>query len=43
MVVHGTAICVLTAAAPAELVLVEIIDVGGSGTAGLRATSWQVP
>ncbi|MDI6103624.1 hypothetical protein QLQ12_33930 [Actinoplanes sp. NEAU-A12] len=40
---EGTAICVLTAAAPAELVLVEIIDVGGSGTAGLRATSWQVP
>jgi hypothetical protein len=39
----GTALCVLTAAAPAELVLVEIIDVGGSGTAGLRATSWRVP
>jgi hypothetical protein len=39
----GTALCVLTAATPAELVLVEIIDVGGSGTAGLRATSWQVP
>ncbi|MDR6326327.1 hypothetical protein [Actinoplanes couchii] len=39
----GSALCVLTAAAPAELVLVEIIDVGGSGTAGLRATSWQVP
>jgi hypothetical protein len=39
----GTAVCVLTAATPAELVLVEIIDVGGSGTAGLRATSWQVP
>ncbi|WP_093613878.1 hypothetical protein [Actinoplanes philippinensis] len=40
---EGTAVCVLTAAAPAQLVLVEIIDVGGSGTAGLRATSWQVP
>ncbi len=39
----GTALCVLTAAVPAALVLVEIIDVGGSGTAGLRATSWQVP
>ncbi|MEU4426844.1 hypothetical protein AB0F81_40005 [Actinoplanes sp. NPDC024001] len=39
----GTALCVLTAATPAELVLVEIIDVGGTGTAGLRATSWQVP
>lgn len=39
----GAAVCVLTAATPAELVLVEIIDVGGSGTAGLRATSWQVP
>ncbi|MEV0897806.1 hypothetical protein [Actinoplanes sp. NPDC049802] len=42
-VTKGTALCVLTAATPAELVLVEIIDVGGSGTAGLRATSWQVP
>jgi hypothetical protein len=40
---QGTAVCVLTAATPAELVLVEIIDVGGSGTAGLRATSWRVP
>ncbi|SDT79588.1 hypothetical protein [Actinoplanes derwentensis] len=39
----GSALCVLTAATPAELVLVEVIDVGGSGTAGLRATSWQVP
>lgn len=38
----GTALCVLTAATPAELVLVEIIDVGGTGTAGLRATSWRV-
>jgi hypothetical protein len=36
----GAALCVLT---PAGLVLVEIIDVGGTGTAGLRATSWQVP
>jgi hypothetical protein len=39
----GTALCVLTAATPAELVLVEILDVGGTGTAGLRATSWRVP
>ncbi|MFC7531267.1 hypothetical protein [Actinoplanes sp. GCM10030250] len=39
----GTALCVLTSGNPAELVLVEIIDVGGTGTAGLRATSWQVP
>ncbi|MFI1992752.1 hypothetical protein [Actinoplanes sp. NPDC020271] len=36
----GTAICVLTAAQPAKLVLVEITDVGATGTAGLRATSW---
>ncbi|WP_433791080.1 hypothetical protein [Actinoplanes sp. CA-252034] len=40
---EGAAVCVLTAAVPAGLVLVEIIDVGGSGTAGLRATSWRVP
>ncbi|WP_344819483.1 hypothetical protein [Actinoplanes cyaneus] len=36
----GSAICVLTAAQPAKLVLVEITDVGATGTAGLRATSW---
>ena len=36
----GSAICVLTAAQPAKLVLVEITDVGPTGTAGLRATSW---
>ncbi|GAA4927204.1 hypothetical protein [Actinoplanes utahensis] len=41
-VTKGTALCVLTAAEPAELVLVEIVDVGGSGAAGLRATSWRV-
>ncbi|MBB4745965.1 hypothetical protein [Actinoplanes lobatus] len=42
-VAKGTALCVLTAATPAELVLVEIVEVGGSGSAGLRATSWQMP
>ncbi|GIF03480.1 hypothetical protein [Actinoplanes siamensis] len=36
----GAALCVLTAAEPAKLVLVEITDVGVTGTAGLRATSW---
>ncbi|WP_436527855.1 hypothetical protein [Actinoplanes sp. HUAS TT8] len=36
----GSAMCVLTAAQPAKLVLVEITDVGATGTAGLRATSW---
>lgn len=40
---RGTALCVLTAGVPAVLALVEIIDVGGTGTAGLRATSWKVP
>ncbi|WP_203758859.1 hypothetical protein, partial [Actinoplanes octamycinicus] len=39
----GAALCVLTAAEPAKLVLVEITEVGGIGTAGLRATSWLVP
>ncbi|MEU4688570.1 hypothetical protein [Actinoplanes sp. NPDC023714] len=39
----GTALCVLTAGVPPVLALVEIIDVGGTGTAGLRATSWKVP
>jgi hypothetical protein len=42
----GTVLCVLTrggADDPAVLSLVEIIDVGGTGTAGLRATSWEVP
>jgi hypothetical protein len=38
----GAVLCVLTAAKPAEMVLVEITDVGRSGTAGMRATSWQV-
>ncbi|MBO3741061.1 hypothetical protein [Actinoplanes flavus] len=42
-VTKGTALCVLTTATPAALVLVEIVEVGGSGGAGLRATSWQMP
>ncbi|TWG14188.1 hypothetical protein [Actinoplanes teichomyceticus] len=40
---RGAALCVLTAAEPAKLVLVEITEVGGAGTAGLRATSWLAP
>ncbi|WP_221323279.1 hypothetical protein [Actinoplanes sp. L3-i22] len=36
----GSALCVLTASDPAKLVLVEITEVGPTGTAGLRATSW---
>ncbi|MBM2623701.1 hypothetical protein JIG36_50255 [Actinoplanes sp. LDG1-06] len=38
----GTVLCVLTAAAPARMALVEITDVGRTGTAGMRATSWKV-
>ncbi len=38
----GAVLCVLTAGKPAEMVLVEITDVGRTGTAGMRATSWQV-
>ena len=38
----GVVLCVLTAGRPAEMVLVEITDVGTTGTAGMRATSWQV-
>jgi hypothetical protein len=38
----GIVLCVLTAAKPAEMVLVEITDVGQTGTAGMRATSWRV-
>ena len=38
----GAVLCVLTAGKPAEMVLVEITDVGKTGTAGMRATSWQV-
>lgn len=38
----GTVLCVLTAAAPASMTLVEVTDVGQTGTAGMRATSWKV-
>ncbi|WP_250009360.1 hypothetical protein [Actinoplanes sp. M2I2] len=38
----GTVLCVLTAATPARMALVEITDVGRTGTAGMRATSWKV-
>ncbi|MET0418272.1 MAG: hypothetical protein ABW022_19845 [Actinoplanes sp.] len=38
----GAVLCVLTAGKPAEMVLVEITDVGRTGTAGMRATSWRV-
>ncbi|WP_250037012.1 hypothetical protein [Paractinoplanes maris] len=38
----GTVLCVLTAATPARMVLIEITDVGKTGTAGMRATSWKV-
>ncbi|XVU23237.1 hypothetical protein ACQPZJ_39180 [Actinoplanes sp. CA-054009] len=38
----GTVICVLTAGAPAKMALVEITEVGTTGTAGMRATSWKV-
>ncbi|MEV4349593.1 hypothetical protein AB0J83_34460 [Actinoplanes sp. NPDC049596] len=38
----GTVLCVLTAGAPAKMALVEITEVGTTGTAGMRATSWKV-
>jgi hypothetical protein len=38
----GAVLCVLTAATPASMSLVEVTDVGTTGTAGLRATSWKV-
>jgi hypothetical protein len=38
----GAVMCVLTASTPAEMVLVEVTDVGTTGTAGMRATSWKV-
>ncbi|MBU2666708.1 hypothetical protein KOI35_24675 [Actinoplanes bogorensis] len=38
----GAVLCVLTAATPARMTLVEITDVGKTGTAGMRATSWKV-
>ena len=42
MVRKGAVLCVLTAAVPASISLVEITDVGTTGTAGMRATSWKV-
>jgi hypothetical protein len=38
----GAVLCVLTAANPASMALVEVTDVGRTGTAGMRATSWKV-
>ncbi|MFC3743899.1 hypothetical protein [Paractinoplanes deccanensis] len=38
----GTVLCVLTAGEPAKMALVEITEVGTTGTAGMRATSWKV-
>jgi hypothetical protein len=38
----GAALCVLTAASPPDMVLVEVTDVGQTGIAGMRATSWKV-
>ena len=38
----GATLCVLTAAIPPSMSLVEITDVGATGTAGMRATSWKV-
>jgi len=38
----GATLCVLTAADPPEMVLVEVTDVAATGIAGLRATSWKV-
>jgi hypothetical protein len=39
---RGAVLCVLTAAIPPSMSLVEITDVGTTGTAGMRATSWKV-
>jgi hypothetical protein len=38
----GAALCVLTAADPPAMVLVEVTAVGQTGIAGMRATSWKV-
>jgi hypothetical protein len=38
----GAVLCVLTAARPAAMSLVEVTDVGRTGTAAMRATSWKV-
>jgi len=41
-VTKGVVLCVLTADRPAHMALVEITDVGRTGMAGMRATSWKV-
>jgi len=41
-VTRGVVLCVLTADHPAHMALVEITDVGRTGMAGMRATSWKV-
>ncbi|GAA2659164.1 hypothetical protein [Paractinoplanes durhamensis] len=38
----GAVLCVLTAGNPASMALVEVTDVGRTGTADMRATSWKV-
>ncbi|GIE92656.1 hypothetical protein Ari01nite_01210 [Paractinoplanes rishiriensis] len=38
----GAVLCVLTGGTPAAMALVEVTDVGQTGTAGMRATSWKV-
>ncbi|MEV6846961.1 hypothetical protein [Actinoplanes sp. NPDC051411] len=38
----GAALCVLTAASPPDMVLIEVTDVAQTGIAGMRATSWKV-
>jgi hypothetical protein len=38
----GAVLCVLTAAHPAAMSLVEVTEVGRTGTATMRATSWKV-
>jgi hypothetical protein len=38
----GAALCVLTAATPPDMVLVEVTDLAPAGIVGLRATSWKV-
>jgi hypothetical protein len=39
---RGAVLCVLTSASPPSMSLVEVTDVGRTGVAGLRATSWKV-
>ncbi len=42
VVAKGVVLCVLTAGRPAQMALVQITDVGQTGIAGMRATSWKV-